>query len=294
MAGKRQEYKRRRKQRKAGISARARGIVSFSATGVVLCIILICCGNILKQNREEYYLSGQTDSQCLAEVTIPDDIPEIKLFYTGFTVSFNPAQHQPNYCVWELTAEKANGTEKRISNFRPDNDVLGCATLDDYRNSGFDRGHMVPAGDMKWDKQAMLDSHYLTNICPQSHALNGGRWSSLENKCREWVARDSVLIIACGPILSDRMPRSIGESGIPVPERFFKVVLAPYSIPPRAIGFIMPNDAPEEGLEAMAVSVDQIEEITGFDFFSCLPDDIENEVEATANFRQWNSRTKKR
>lgn len=294
MAGKRQTYINRRRQRPFGVSKRTKGILSLTTAAVIFCTFLVCCGNILKQNREGYYESGQVDSQCLAEVDIPDDIPEIKLFYTGFTVSFNPARHQPNYCIWELTADKAKGTEKRISKFRQDFDVLGCATLDDYRNSGFDRGHMVPAGDMKWDKQAMLDSHYLTNICPQSHALNGGRWSSLENKCREWVARDSVLIIACGPVLSDRMPRTIGDSEIPVPERFFKVILAPYSIPPRAIGFIMPNDAPEDGLEAMAVSVDQVEEITGFDFFKCLPDDIENEVEAYANFRQWNSRKKNR
>ena len=294
MAGKRNEYINRRKKRPKEISKRAKGIISLSGLSAILCVILVCCGNTLKQNREDYYRAGQTNTECLTEITIPDETPEIKLFYTGFTVSFNPAMHQPNYCVWELTSDKANGTEKRVSKFRPDDDVLGCATLDDYRNSGFDRGHMVPAGDMKWDSQAMLDSHYLTNICPQTHALNGGRWSSLENKCREWVARDSVLIIACGPILTDRMPRAIGESSIPVPERFFKVVLAPYSIPPRAIGFIMPNTAPEEGLETMAVSVDQVEEITGFDFFNCLPDDIENEIEAQANFRQWNTRTKKR
>jgi len=294
MAGKRRIYINRRKKRPFGLQKRTKGIISITAIAVILCIFLVRCGNVFKQQREEGYRSEQVDSQCLAEIEIPDDTPEIKLFYTGFSVSFNPSMHQPNYCVWELTEEKAKGTEKRISKFRQDFDVLGCATLEDYRNSGFDRGHMVPAGDMKWDKQAMLDSHYLTNICPQSHSLNGGRWSSLENICREWVGRDSLLIIACGPVLNDRMPRTIGDSRIPVPERFFKVILAPYSIPPRAIGFIMPNEAPEDGLETMAVSVDQVEEITGFDFFKCLPDEIENEIEANANYRRWNSRNKNR
>ena len=290
MAGKRQTYISRRKRRPRSISKRAKGILYLTLAGALLCAVLGCCGNILGKQREKSYRDGQVDTACLTEVDIPDDIPEIKLFYTGFTVSFNPSQHQPNYVVWELTAEKANGDEPRVSKFRADDNVLGCATLDDYRNSGFDRGHMAPAGDMKWDKQAMHDSHYLTNICPQDHALNGGRWGSLEAKCREWALKDSVLIIVCGPVLSDRMPRTIGESQIPVPERFFKVVLAPYAIPPRAIGFIMPNRVPEEGLETLAVSVDAVEEITGFDFFKCLPDDIENEIEAKANFRQWNIR----
>ncbi len=290
MAGKRDLYRKRRKQRPKRLTSRSKGIIYITAATAIFCSILACCGNILKQSTNKHYKDGQVDTECLAQIEIPDETPEIKLFYTGFTISFNPTMHQPNYAVWELTKEKAQGSLPRNSKFRPDDDVLGCPTLSDYRNSGFDRGHMVPAGDMKWDEQAMLDSHYLTNICPQSHALNGGRWASLENKCREWVARDSILIIACGPVLSDRMPRTIGETAIPVPERFFKVILAPYSIPPRAIGFIMPNDAPEEGLETLAMSVDQIEEITGFDFFKCLPDDIENEVESDANFRRWEKR----
>lgn len=85
------------------------------------------------------------------------------------------------------------------------------------------------------------------------------------------------------------MPRTIGNSAISVPERFFKVIFAPYANP-RAIGFIMPNSAPQEGLESLAVSIDNVEEITGFDFFSCLPDDIESEVESQVNYRIWNRR----
>lgn len=294
MAGKRQTYINRRKNRRRSITKRTRGALIFTLAGLVLLICLVQCGSYMNERRENRYRNNQTEAQCLAQVIIPEQTPEIKLLYTGFEISFNPRKHLPNYAAWELTAAKANGEEKRVSKFRQDTEVEGCATLDDYRNSGFDRGHMVPAGDMKWNVDAMSDSHYLTNICPQTHSLNGGRWASLESKCREWVERDSLLIIICGPVLTDRLVRTIGASEIPVPERFFKVILAPYTVPPRAIGFIMANNAPEEGLETMATSVDRIEEITGYDFFSCLPDDIENEIEANANFRQWNARKKKR
>ena len=280
----------RRKKRPRSLDIRAKAIIIIVVIAAALVTVVARCGSYSRQNREQNYRDGYVGTECLMQVTIPDDVPEIKLSYTGFDVSFNPSMHQPNYAVWELTGDETRGEEPRASKFKPDPDVLGCATLDDYRNSGYDRGHMAPAGDMKWDSQAMLDSHYLTNICPQSHTLNGGRWASLENKCREWAVRDSAIIIICGPILTDRMPLTIGAQAIPVPERFFKIVMAPYAMPPRAIGFIMPNLMPQEGLEALAVSVDQIEEITGFDFFSCLPDDIEAEIESQANFRQWNKR----
>lgn len=228
----------------------------------------------------------------LTQVVIPDETPEIMVDYEGFTVSFNPVHHQPNYAVWELTADKAYGSVARTSKFKSDPDVYGCATLDDYRKSGFDRGHMAPAADMKWSSKAMDDSHYLTNISPQDHTLNGGRWATLESKCREWAMRDSAIIIVCGPVLSDRLPRSIGPGKVSVPERFFKVILAPYTTPPRAIGFIMQNTGEKTGISTSAVSVDEIEDITGFDFFSALPDEIENDIEATFNYAHWQRKDK--
>lgn len=221
------------------------------------------------------------------KVTIPDSVAEIMVPLNGFTVSFNPRKHLANYVIWELTDERTKGTVPRRSEFHPEPGLEGCPTLDDYRRSGYDRGHMAPAGDMKWDSLAMFDSHSLANICPQDHSVNGGRWGSLEMKCREWAAADSVIIIVCGPVLTDRMPVEIGETHVPVPERFFKIVLAPYSIPPRAIAFLVPNSPVPDGLEDLVVSVDRIEEITGFDFFSALPDDIENHIEQTSNYRQW-------
>lgn len=236
---------------------------------------------------------GGLSREALQKVIIPDEIPSITKRYTGFTINFNPSRHVPNYAVWELTGAETEGTTPRSSRFRTDDDVLGCATLEDYRHSGFDRGHMAPAGDMKWNEQAMADSHYLTNICPQDHAINSGRWSSLENKCRQWARRDSAIIIITGPILSDEITRTIGASQVAVPDRFFKVLLSPHVEPMRAIAFIIPNSATPDGLEQMTVPVDDIEAITGFDFFSELPDEIENKIESVANYRDWNRRKNK-
>lgn len=168
-----------------------------------------------------------------------------------------------------------------------DPDVPGCATLNDYRKSGYTRGHMAPAADMKWSAEAIKASNYLTNICPQTAAMNSGAWSTLEDNCRAWARRDSAIVIVTGPVLSDRMPLHIGKSRVPVPERFFKVVLAPYADPPRGIGFIMPNAKVQGGVQSHAVSIDEVEAVTGMDFFHALPDELEAAAERENSYPRW-------
>lgn len=216
---------------------------------------------------------------------------EAMVQYLGMTVSFNPAMHIPNWVAWELIADKAAGKEPRADSFAADRRVDGCATIDDYRGSGYDRGHMAPAADMKWDPKAMEQSFLLTNICPQDHSLNAGSWKKLEEKCRVWAAVDSAIYIVAGPVLTERVDEYIGTSAVAVPKRFFKVIVAPYGNPPQGIGFVMPNGKVKGGMQACAMSIDEVEELTGHDFFSELPDDVESVVESQCRFNQWNSKS---
>ncbi len=238
------------------------------------------------------YSASSPEYSDLTDVGIPLKLDAQALAYPGFTVSFNPVTHQPNYVAWELTGEEAgsrNASRKSV-NFAPDPKVNGCATLDDYRRSGYDRGHMAPAGDMKWDPEAMQSSFLLTNISPQAHELNQGSWRVLEEKCRDWAVRDSAIVIVCGPIFDNSPASTIGQTGVAVPDRYFKVVLAPYSTPPRAIGFVMPNGNVPGGIQSCAVPVDAVEAITGYDFFPALPDDVEERVESECNFPRWSKK----
>lgn len=227
----------------------------------------------------------------LHAVVLPGRTPNVPVEYTGFEVGFNPVAHQPNYAVWTLTAERTDGpVDRKGHKFAIDPSVPGCALPEDYRKSGFDRGHMVPAADMKWDVRAMADCHYMTNISPQDNGLNAGAWARLEGLERKWAKKYGRVVIVAGPVLSDRLSRTIGASEVAVPERFFKVLLAPDSRPPMGIGFIMPNGYVEGGVQQVAVSIDQVEAVTGMDFFSALPDEIENDVESQISFHQWNLR----
>lgn len=211
-----------------------------------------------------------------------------EIYYNNFNVDFNPGLHIPNYVAWELTREETCGKEPR-GKFMRDYTVDGCPDFKDYTNSGYDRGHMAPAADMKFDPEAMKECFYMTNICPQAKALNNGTWKKLEEKCRIWAQADSSIIIVCGPVLTPAPDEFIGENRVAVPKAFFKVICSPYANPPRAIGFIMNNGRVRGGLQAAAVSVDSVETLTGYDFFAPMPDALENAMEAECRFHLWST-----
>lgn len=167
----------------------------------------------------------------------------------------------PNYVAWHLTKERTEGTAERLSSFKvdPDLPILYQAKHSDYTNSGYDRGHMCPTADNKCSKEYMTQSFYMSNICPQTHNLNGGDWEKLEEKCREWVSDATELYIVSGPIYDDTRPPMIepqDRRGIAIPSRFFKVILAVGSYETNAIGFIMFNDKTKKNLNEYAVTID--------------------------------------
>lgn len=257
---------------------------------ILFCAVVFIGANYMLARDKAARQAADHEGDLTAVVTNPG-LEEIMIEYDGMTVSFNPELHIPNWVAWELTADEVGGDVSRAERFLVDPDVIGCPNPSDYSRSGYDRGHMAPAGDMKWSEKAMGETFFMTNICPQVDDLNRGAWKRLEEKCRAKTSRDSALIIVCGPVLTDSITKFIGASRVAVPRRFFKVVLSPYADPPQAIGFIMPNGYVEGGMQKAATSVDEVEALTGHDFFHALDDDIESKLESKFNFPQW-SRTR--
>lgn len=275
-------YKPKYRRRRRLITPQGALIIAITVVAVLVAAMLKTWG------RDTTPAPSVDPATDLTYITPVDGIDARDLQYTGFRVNFNPTLHIPNYVVWTLTESTSDGPHTRKNaKFQADTDVEGSATPDDYRRSGFDRGHMAPAADMKWSAEAMDQCHYMTNICPQDNKLNTGAWSTVENMCRKWAGRYGRLIIVCGPVVTDYMPRHIGETGVAVPERFFKVVIAPDAQKPKGIGFMMPNTYVEGGAQQCVVSIDQVEAITGYDFFSALPDEIENDIEQQASLQDW-------
>ena len=216
---------------------------------------------------------------------------EILLEQYSYTVSYNPDLCIPNWVAWELNAEKLVERESRNSKFVPNPKLSEdmAVTTKEYTGSGWDRGHMCPAGDNKYHWRAMNESFYMTNICPQNHNLNRGDWKELEEACRRWAEVEPVYIV-CGPI-NYRTPKYgyIGKAfKIRIPDAFFKVVLTGMqSGKPRAIGFIYKNEAGNSKRDKYVNSVDEVERIASMDFFSALPDDVERYVESEYNLSDW-------
>lgn len=207
--------------------------------------------------------------------------------HTGYTVDFNPDWHIPNWVAYELTAEELQGDVPRAKNFIPDPAFIDqCPTTYEYSNSGFDRGHLAAAGDMKWSRQAMAESFYTSNICPQNHNLNGGDWENLESRVRGWASKYGNIYIACGPIVGKNY-QTIGEMKVVVPESFFKVLLCKMNGQWQGIGFIFKNEAGHKPLNSYCKSIDEVEKATGIDFFPQLDDAIENKIEQSYNADVW-------
>lgn len=208
--------------------------------------------------------------------------------HEGYTVSYNSQWCIPNWVAYELTADEVGGNVPRGDDFVPDPLAKGnTATTNDYKRSGYDRGHMAPAGDMKWSKTAMDESFYLSNICPQNKNLNKGDWKELEELAREWAKEYGNIYIACGPIVAANH-KTIGENNVAVPESFFKVFLRKTENRWTTIGFLFENKAGNKKLNTYIRSIDEIEELTGIDFFPLLPDNVEETIESQTNIYDWN------
>lgn len=222
----------------------------------------------------------------LAQVT--DNRPEQVIEHVGYTVSYNPEWHVPNWVAWELTNQESSGEEKRSNHFVPDPLVEGDPVVTkDYSGSGYDRGHMAPAGDMKWSEQAMRESFYMTNMCPQLHNLNAGDWKSLEDLERDWAQAYGNIYIACGPIVDETYETIGNVRKIAIPSAFYKVFLRQKGDEWTSIGFVMPHVAGTKPLLTYLSTVNEIEDLTGIDFFYLLPDEVEEQVEAMCEVGDW-------
>ncbi len=193
--------------------------------------------------------------------------------YLGFDLAYNEAYEQAAWVCYVLSREEIErGNVERSDDFRPDPNIsTGSATLDDYRKSGFDRGHIAPAADMKWSEQAMSESFYMTNMSPQLGSFNRGVWKRLETQVREWALEKDSLLVISGPVLEE-IDSLIGPNEVGVPPCYFKV-LADLSPPDHSfIAFLLPHKASQASLFSFAVSVDSLEAFTGYDFFASAPD----------------------
>jgi endonuclease G len=218
---------------------------------------------------------------------LPGCVNGILVNHLFYTLSYCEKAEQAEWVAYDLSREEVYGKQQRTNNFREDPLVkTGSANLSDYKYSGFDRGHLAPAGDMKFSKTAMSESFFLSNMSPQRPAFNRGGWKNLESLFRSFAIKYGHIYIITGPVLSNDL-QSIGPDSVAVPLFYYKIALDYSSSPVKTIAFLMPNKKINKDLFAYVCTVDSLETLTGIDFFSQLPNSIENKIESNHDYSKW-------
>lgn len=214
----------------------------------------------------------------------------------GYVLGHDARLKVPLWVQYEVTREDLQGTIERTDDFRPDTSIPygSRAELGDYEGSGFDRGHLAPAADMVRDERVMRESFLLSNMAPQvGVGFNRQMWRYLEAAVRGWVQQRGTLTVITGSVFAADGGRVsfdvVGENEVAVPTGFYKIVVDttdPEQV--EALAFLLPNEAVAgSDYGHFLVSIDDVEAVTGLDFLSALPAEVQLAVEADAAPQVW-------
>ncbi|WP_406684835.1 DNA/RNA non-specific endonuclease [Seonamhaeicola sp. MEBiC1930] len=234
---------------------------------------IIVEGKKVKDNTNEFFLPTSTTGQIV--------------HHDAYSLSYNETHEQAEWVAYELKKLHLSNTNFKRPFFEIDNAVkTEAAHWRNYKNSGYDRGHLCPAADRKYSKEAHDETFLTSNISPQTHDFNSGIWNRLEQKVRYWADRYNGVFVVTGGVLKGNM-KTIGEEYVSVPNQFYKVLIDNNTGKTKMIAFLIPHKNSNKPLYEFVVPVDDVEELTGIDFFPELEDTIENSLEAASLYREW-------
>jgi endonuclease G len=217
------------------------------------------------------FVSSKSSTDSLYNVSyLPTSTTNQIVKHNYYTLSYNEKFEQAEWVAYELKKEYLKNNDFKRPYFIEDPEVTtGSADWRNYKNSGYDKGHLCPAGDMEFNKQAYNDTFYTSNISPQKHDFNSGIWNRLEQKTRYWAGKYNDVYVVTGGILKDS-DKKIGTEKVSVPKYFYKIILAKSGKEHKAIAFLVPNEDSDKPLYDFVVSIETLEKMTGIDFFPNL------------------------
>lgn len=233
--------------------------------------IIVKEGERIKSKSRVYYLPTSTSGQIV--------------YHQGYSLSYSEPHEQAEWVAYELKKSHLSSSKFDRPYFEIDRAVkTGAASWRNYKNSGYDRGHLVPAGDKNYSRKAHDETFLTSNISPQVHDFNSGIWNDLEQQVRGWAKRYDGVFVVTGGVLKGDM-ETIGIERVAVPNQFYKVLYDEKH--EKMIAFLMPHRDSNEPLYKFVVSVDSVEVLTGIDFFPALEDSLEDRLEASADYKGW-------
>lgn len=232
------------------------------------------------------FLAGQSFSQGFNYLPAALEGNQI-ITYAQFSLSYNEEHEQANWVAYELTKEEVELKEERCDCFRMDRQVTTkSASSSDYKNTGFDLGHLSPAADNNLSKEANKESFKMSNISPQLPSFNRGIWKSLEDHVRKMAIANEIVYVVTGPVFINNLG-SIGKNQVTIPGYYYKVLLKREDENIKTIAFLLPHIGAVGEISDYIVTVNSIETLTGIDFFPELSNRIENRVESQYEPRNW-------
>ena len=207
--------------------------------------------------------------------------------HMAYSLVYNEANEQADWVAYELLPYEIENKFKRSNKFLVDTMVVSqSANNNDYLHSGYDRGHLAPAADMSWNKQAMKESFYYSNISPQLAGFNRGIWKDLESQVREWAKKYGSIYIVSGPVFENIKTR-IGENEVAVPTHFYKAVVVYNDSIHQGIAFYFPHEKCKGDIFDYALSINELEKITRMNLYYDLPNRIERKIESHVELKFW-------
>lgn len=230
-------------------------------------------GNEILQEQIAPLVANQSDTvKGFSAVYLPTSTTNQIVKHDYYTLSYNEDYEQAEWVAYELKKEYLKNNDFKRPYFIEDPKVTtGSADWRNYKKSGYDKGHLCPAGDMEFSKNAYDDTFFTSNISPQKHDFNSGIWNRIEEKVRYWASRDKDIFVVTGGVLKDT-DKKIGTEEVAVPKYFYKIILSKSGNKHKAIAFLVPNEESEKSIYEFVVSIESIEKMTGIDFFSNLKD----------------------
>ncbi|WP_179319219.1 DNA/RNA non-specific endonuclease [Winogradskyella helgolandensis] len=234
---------------------------------------LVKDGEIVKEDTNLYFLPTSTTGQIV--------------HHQNYSLSYSEPHEQAEWVAYELKASHISSTNHKRPYFEIDNAVkTGAAHWGNYKKSGYDKGHLCPAGDRRFTQEAHDETFLTSNISPQEHQFNAGVWNRLEQKVRYWAKKNDGVFVVTGGILKNGL-KTIGDEDVAVPNQFYKVILDNTNGKIKVLAFIMNHENSDLPLYKFVVSVDEVEALTGIDFFPELDDALEDKLEASSSYKSW-------
>ncbi len=239
------------------------------------------------QEKQEFVEAGaQVKSEDL-DFFLPTSGTDQIIHHTYYTLAYREDAEQASWVAYTLTQDQLSTTNLKRPYFEVDPAVkTGAAHWKNYKNSGYNRGHLCPAADRSFSEEAYTETFLTSNISPQLQEFNGGVWNRLENQVRDWARRYGNLTIVTGGILENPMA-TIGEEEVYVPSAFYKILIRKDFSGYKALAFLIPHSESDNGLKAFTVTIDAVEELTKLDFFPQLDDATEAKLEASNSVKDW-------